>query len=122
MGEERYVYGVLVGKTEGKRSIGRPTRRWEEAIRLDLRKIGWGCGMDSVGSGQGPVEASCEHGDEPSSSGATELVLKKYQNLSLSVAETIHVPTDQMPAWEDFFSLFNDAFSVTQTTLRRMKE
>jgi hypothetical protein len=27
-----------------------------------------------------------------------------------------------MPAWEDFCSLFNDAFSVTQTTLRRMKE
>jgi hypothetical protein len=42
MGEERKVYKVLVGKPEGKRSLGRPRRRWEDGIRMDLREIGWG--------------------------------------------------------------------------------
>jgi hypothetical protein len=45
MGEERKVYKVLVGKPEGKRPLGRPTRRWEDEIRLDLRETGLG-GMD----------------------------------------------------------------------------
>jgi hypothetical protein len=49
--------------------------RWEDGIRMDLREIGWGeCRLDPVGSGQGPVAGSCEYGDEPSGSGATELV------------------------------------------------
>jgi hypothetical protein len=52
MGEGRNVYRVLVGKPEGKRSLGRPRRRWEHGIKMDLRKIGWrGCGVDSPGSG-----------------------------------------------------------------------
>jgi hypothetical protein len=42
MGEERKVYEVLVGKPEGKRPPGRPRRRWEDGIRMDLRKIGLG--------------------------------------------------------------------------------
>jgi hypothetical protein len=42
MGEERKVYKVLVGKPEGKRPMGRPRRRWEDGIRMDLREIGWG--------------------------------------------------------------------------------
>jgi hypothetical protein len=42
MGEERNVYRVLVGKPEGKRPLGRLRRRWEDGIRMDLRKIGWG--------------------------------------------------------------------------------
>jgi hypothetical protein len=42
MGEERNVYRVLMGKPEGKRPLGRPRRRWEEGIRMDLRDIGWG--------------------------------------------------------------------------------
>jgi hypothetical protein len=41
MGQERKVYKILVGKTEGKRPLGRQRRRWEEGIRTDLRKIGW---------------------------------------------------------------------------------
>jgi hypothetical protein len=41
MGEERKVYKVLVGKPEGKRSLGRPRRRWEDGIRMDLREIDW---------------------------------------------------------------------------------
>jgi hypothetical protein len=40
MGEERNVYKVLVGKPEGKRPLGRPRRRWEYGIRMDLREIG----------------------------------------------------------------------------------
>jgi hypothetical protein len=39
MGEERKVYKVLVGKPEGKRTLGRPRRRWEDGIRMDLREI-----------------------------------------------------------------------------------
>jgi hypothetical protein len=43
MKEERNVYKVLMGKPEGKRPLGRPRRRWEDGIRMDLREIGWGC-------------------------------------------------------------------------------
>jgi hypothetical protein len=40
MGEERKVYMVLVGKPEGKRPLGRPRRRWEDRIRMDLGEPG----------------------------------------------------------------------------------
>jgi hypothetical protein len=42
VGEEIKVYKVLVGKPEGKTPLGRPRRRWEDGIRMDLREIGWG--------------------------------------------------------------------------------
>jgi hypothetical protein len=42
MGEERGVYRVLVGKPEGKRPLGRPRRRWEDGIRMDLSEIDLG--------------------------------------------------------------------------------
>jgi hypothetical protein len=42
MGEGRNVYMVLVGKPEGKRPLGRPRRRWEDGIKMDLEEIGWG--------------------------------------------------------------------------------
>ena len=42
MGEGRGVYRVLVGKPEGKRPLGRPRRRWEDNIRMDLQKVGLG--------------------------------------------------------------------------------
>jgi hypothetical protein len=76
MGEERKVYKVLVGKPEGRRPLGRPRRRWEAGIRTGLREIGWGggCGLDSTGSGHGPVAGCGECGDEPTGSCATELV------------------------------------------------
>jgi hypothetical protein len=41
-GEERKVYKVLVGKPEGKRTLARPRRRWEDVDRMDLREIGLG--------------------------------------------------------------------------------
>jgi hypothetical protein len=40
MGEGRKVYRVLVGKPEGKSPLGRPRRRWEDGIKMDLRDIG----------------------------------------------------------------------------------
>jgi hypothetical protein len=49
MGEERKVNNVLVGKPEGKRPLGRPRRRWEDGIRMDLREIGLGgVGVDWI--------------------------------------------------------------------------
>jgi hypothetical protein len=69
MGEERNVCKVLVGKPEGRRPLGRPRRRWEDGIRMDVREIGLGGGgLDSTGSGQGPVAGCCECGDEASGS------------------------------------------------------
>ena len=49
MGEKRGVYRVLVGKPEGKRSLGRPRRRWEDntSIKMDLQEVGFGC-MDWI--------------------------------------------------------------------------
>ena len=44
MGEERGVHMVLVGKPEGKRSLGRPRRRWEDNTKMNLRDVGGGCG------------------------------------------------------------------------------
>jgi hypothetical protein len=40
MGEKRNVYRLLVGKTEGKRPLGRPRRRWIDNIMMDLLEIG----------------------------------------------------------------------------------
>jgi hypothetical protein len=46
------VYRVLVGRPEGKRPLGRPRRRWDDGIKMELREIGWGgCGVDSRGLG-----------------------------------------------------------------------
>jgi hypothetical protein len=42
LGEEIKLYKVLVGKPEGKRPLGRPRRRWEHGIRMDLKEIGLG--------------------------------------------------------------------------------
>ena len=44
MGEGRGVHRVLVGKPEGKRSLGRPRRRWEDNIKMDLQEVGGSCG------------------------------------------------------------------------------
>jgi hypothetical protein len=57
MGEERKLYKVLVGKPEGKIPLGRPRRRWENGIRMDLTEIGLGVwiGFDwfRIGTGDG---------------------------------------------------------------------
>jgi hypothetical protein len=47
MWEKRKAYRILVGKPEGKSPLGRPRRRWENNIRMDLREIEWS-GMDWI--------------------------------------------------------------------------
>jgi hypothetical protein len=51
MGEKLNVYMVLVGKPEGRRSLGRPRCRWENNIKINLREVGWS-GMDWVNLAQ----------------------------------------------------------------------
>jgi hypothetical protein len=42
MGEVRGAYNILIGMPEGRRPLGRPRRRWEDNIKMDLREIGLG--------------------------------------------------------------------------------
>jgi hypothetical protein len=42
MGEVRGTYNILIGRPEGKRPLGRPRRRWEDNIKMDLKEIGFG--------------------------------------------------------------------------------
>jgi hypothetical protein len=42
MGEERGAYKVLVGRPGRRRQLGRPRRRWEDTIKMDLQEVGWG--------------------------------------------------------------------------------
>jgi hypothetical protein len=54
-----------VGRPEGKTPLGRPRRRWVDNIKMYLKRerIGW-YGLDRSSSEYGPVEGSCEHGNE----------------------------------------------------------
>ena len=68
MVEGRGVHRVLVGKPEGKRPLGRPRRRWEDDIKMDLQEVGWGF-MDWVELDQDRDRCwALEYGDEPSGS------------------------------------------------------
>jgi hypothetical protein len=51
MGERRGAYRALVWKSEGRRPLGRPRRRWEDNIKMDLQEVGWG-GMDWINLAQ----------------------------------------------------------------------
>jgi hypothetical protein len=42
MGEVRGAYNILVGRPKGRRPLGRPRRRWEDNIKMDLWEIGFG--------------------------------------------------------------------------------
>jgi hypothetical protein len=42
MGKVRGAYNILDGRHEGRRPLGRPRRRWEDNIKMDLREIGFG--------------------------------------------------------------------------------
>ena len=57
MGEGRGVHRVLVGKPEGKRPLGRPRRRWEDNIKMDLQEVGGSLGTGwswlKIGTGGG---------------------------------------------------------------------
>ena len=50
--ERRDVYRVLVGKSEGKRPLGRPSLRWEDNMKMDLQEVRCG-GMDWIELAQG---------------------------------------------------------------------
>ena len=71
MGDSGGVYRVLVGKSEGKRQLGRPGRKWDDNIKMDLQKVGCG-GMDWIDVAQdrdrGQVEGTCVCGNELSDS------------------------------------------------------
>jgi hypothetical protein len=41
MGDRRGAYRVLVGRPEGQRPLGRPKRRWEYNIKMNLQEVGW---------------------------------------------------------------------------------
>jgi hypothetical protein len=51
MGEKRTVYRLLVGKSEGKRPLGRPRHMCVNSFKMDLAEIGWG-GVDWIGLAQ----------------------------------------------------------------------
>jgi len=51
MGEERGVYGILLGKLEGRRPLGRPRRKWVDNIMMDLQEVGCGY-LDWIGLAQ----------------------------------------------------------------------
>ena len=51
MGEGLVAYRVFVGKLKGKRQLGRPRRRWEDNIKMNLQEVGWG--MDWIQLAQG---------------------------------------------------------------------
>jgi len=42
VGQRRGVYRILVGKSEGKRPLGRPRRRWEDDMTMDFKEVKWG--------------------------------------------------------------------------------
>jgi hypothetical protein len=55
-----FVYRVVVEKPEGRSSFERPRRRWEDNIKMNLREVRWGHGLDEFGSEQGQVAGSCK--------------------------------------------------------------
>jgi hypothetical protein len=68
MGVERNAYRILLGKPGEKRPLGRPRCMWVDNVNMFLEsRMRWH-GMDSSGSGQGPVEDSFDHGNVPSGS------------------------------------------------------
>jgi hypothetical protein len=60
MGTSRDTCRILVRKSEGKRSLGRPRCRWEDNLKIDITEEGWGRGhgLDRLGSGQEKIARS----------------------------------------------------------------
>jgi hypothetical protein len=69
MEEERGAHMVLMGKPEGKRPMGRPRRRIEDNIKIDLQEVGEGCGdWMELAEDRDRLAGTCEYGKEPSGS------------------------------------------------------
>jgi hypothetical protein len=65
--ERKGVYRFLMGKPEGKRPLGKPRRRWDYNIKMDLQEVRCGVyGLDRAASGLEQAEGTCECGNEPS--------------------------------------------------------
>jgi hypothetical protein len=65
--EKRNASRILVGKPEGKKKLGRPTCRWQDNVKMNVREVGWvWTGLIKLKIGQ--VEGSCEQDDKPSGS------------------------------------------------------
>jgi hypothetical protein len=65
----RNAYKILVGKPEGKRSLGRPARGWEHNIIMAVTEIGWeGVDCMYLPQDRDQCQGSCEHGNDPSGS------------------------------------------------------
>jgi hypothetical protein len=65
--EERCIQGFS-GKLTGRRPLGRPRRRWEDKVKINIRKVEWGNVLDLLCSGQGHVADFCKCGNELSGS------------------------------------------------------
>ncbi|KAJ4434142.1 hypothetical protein ANN_16462 [Periplaneta americana] len=87
MGESRNAYRVLVGRPEGKRPLGRPRRRWEDNIKMDLREVGYD-DRDWINLAQAGL---CEGGNEPPGS------LKAICNCQKKVAALVNSEYFQSP-------------------------
>ena len=68
MEEGRSVYRVLVGKPEGKRTLGRPRHRWKDNTKMDFQEVGLGIWTGSSWLKIGQVAGTCECGNELSGS------------------------------------------------------
>ena len=77
--ERKGSYRVLVGNTEGKRPLGRPRRRWEDNIKMELEEVAWGHGLDRPDSEEGQVVGLCECGNKPSVSTKCWEILSSWE-------------------------------------------
>jgi hypothetical protein len=67
--DKQSLYRILVGRPEGRRPLGRPRRRWENNIKMDLQEVGWeGVDWIDMARDMGQVAGSCDCGNEPSDS------------------------------------------------------
>jgi hypothetical protein len=64
MGEIRGAYRVSVGKAKVLRQFRRTRHRWEDNLKIDFQKVGWGHGLDRSDYGLGQVAGTCECGNE----------------------------------------------------------
>jgi hypothetical protein len=67
MREKRGVYRILVGRPEGRRPFGRPRRRWDYNIKMDIQDVGWGMDWIELAEDR-DMAGRCEYGDEPACS------------------------------------------------------
>jgi hypothetical protein len=58
--EKKGAYRILVWRPVGRRQLGRPRRRWEDNIKIDLHEVGCRHGLDRADSVYGQVAGCCE--------------------------------------------------------------